>query len=179
MPNLEIGGGTLPTEGYLQLDQCEYPWTTFSQPAHARIHVPDNYFDKIKAVHVLEHIQRCHVPFAVAEWFRTLKPGGELYVAVPNMMVAFKAYIEEPDPMRRQRLIGDVIYGGEPRPEDRHKVPYDLETLVITVRAAGFRVQESGVADDHHTKFWNEYGIKGLSIFCRGTKPSTTPSPNS
>lgn len=174
MPKLEIGGGHIPTNGYVQLDVAEFPWTDICQPAHHRIPVPEKHFDEVRAVHVLEHIQRSHVQLALGEWFRVLKPGGELYIAVPDMMVTFKNYIAEKDPMRRMRLIGDVVYGGDPTPEARHKVPYDPETLEITIRAAGFEIKDRGIADDIHTKFWKEYGIDGLSIFCRAIRPCTT-----
>jgi phosphatidylethanolamine/phosphatidyl-N-methylethanolamine N-methyltransferase len=43
---------------------------------------PDNVFDRVIAVHVLEHITQPHL--AIKEWIRVLKPGGLLSVLIPT-----------------------------------------------------------------------------------------------
>jgi SAM-dependent methyltransferase len=43
---------------------------------------PDNYFDRIFSVDVLEHIDADVFPAAAEAWFRILKPGGQFYAQV-------------------------------------------------------------------------------------------------
>lgn len=42
----------------------------------------DNYFDRVVAVHVLEHIYKPHL--AIKEWMRVLKEGGTLSILIPT-----------------------------------------------------------------------------------------------
>ncbi len=44
--------------------------------------VPDNHFDAVFSSHCLEHL--VDVPTALKNWVRVLKPGGYLYVVVPD-----------------------------------------------------------------------------------------------
>jgi len=43
---------------------------------------PDNSFDRLVAVHVLEHIYKPHL--AIKEWYRVLKHGGVLSILIPT-----------------------------------------------------------------------------------------------
>ena len=42
----------------------------------------DNYFDRVVATHILEHLYEPHL--AIKEWKRVLKPGGTLSVLIPT-----------------------------------------------------------------------------------------------
>src|SRR5215203_4770416 len=46
---------------------------------------PDASFDRALCLDVLEHLQYEEQPRALAELFRVLRPGGELFVSVPNL----------------------------------------------------------------------------------------------
>jgi len=52
-----------------------------AQPA-GDLSYADNSFDRLIAVHVLEHIEKPHL--AVQEWRRVLKPGGVLSILIPT-----------------------------------------------------------------------------------------------
>jgi SAM-dependent methyltransferase len=47
--------------------------------------LPDGSFDRALCLDVLEHLQYEEQPRALAELFRVLRPGGELFVSVPNL----------------------------------------------------------------------------------------------
>lgn len=46
---------------------------------------PDASFDRVLCLDVLEHLSFADQPRALAELFRVLRPGGELFVTVPNL----------------------------------------------------------------------------------------------
>lgn len=170
MPKLEIGGGNIPTPGYIQFDKAGYPWIdVMGSLGDESMPFPDDYFDDILAIHVLEHIERGRLSLALHSLLRILKRGGTLRIHVPNMMSTFKTYIAEPSPVKRFNLY-QVVYGGDARQEDRHRLLFDEETLVMVLRDNGFEIVEHGVANDSHTAFWKERGIPDLSIYCVGRK---------
>ena len=44
---------------------------------------PDDYADEVRAIHVIEHFQLWEAPEVLAEWFRVLKPGGQIALECP------------------------------------------------------------------------------------------------
>lgn len=76
---IDIGGGfdTLETSfGTVR------PWDVNDGDAQYMTGVPDNTYDFVYSAHCLEHL--VDVPTALANWCRILKPGGHLFVAVPD-----------------------------------------------------------------------------------------------
>jgi len=53
----------------------------------------DESFDGLRAVDILEHMSYTVTHVALAEWARVLKPGGELYVQVPDVRMAVEDYL--------------------------------------------------------------------------------------
>lgn len=54
----------------------------FETHAGSSLAYPDNSFDRVVAVHVLEHIYQPHL--ALKEWYRVLQPGGILSILIPT-----------------------------------------------------------------------------------------------
>lgn len=84
---IDIGGGTIPAPGYINLDpkHGEGQWRGYVQDG---IPVPDNSVERVRASHVMEHIpagdQRI---FVMNEVFRVLKPKKEFEIIVPLICV--------------------------------------------------------------------------------------------
>lgn len=81
--NVEIGGGTIPTPGFTNLDKVhgEGIWKRSIQEG---IPVGDNSVDKVRASHVLEHISAGHDRiYTFNEIHRALKPTGEFEIILP------------------------------------------------------------------------------------------------
>ncbi len=88
----------------------------------------DNTVDLIYASHVLEYFDREEVSKVLKEWYRVLKPGGELRVAVPDFEAMSSLY--------NRGLVGleDIIgplYGRMPMGDKTiyHKTTYDFNSL--------------------------------------------------
>lgn len=93
----------------------------------ADAHYPDNYFDYISLVHVLEHT---HDPMlTLREVHRVLKPGALLVVGVPN----FESY-ENTVFGKHQSILKEV---------PRHLYHFSRNTLTRMLDESGFRVNRT------------------------------------
>ena len=127
MRKLEIGSGNRPTEGYEHLDiNPDCPCVEYVTPMD-KIPVDDNIFDKIKAIHVIEHQPWKNTLDTLKEWVRILKPGGTLQIATPNLRWIAQSYIDatqgnaseilkDTDVMHSEEikyltLVGNIDYG--------------------------------------------------------------------
>lgn len=84
-------------------DATELPWS-------------DEYFDSVLAIDVLEHLPMRSTSIALAEWCRVLKPGGTVYVQVPDAGRIMKDYADGNARLEWHRLPDDLqgypgIYG--------------------------------------------------------------------
>lgn len=80
--------------------------------------LPDDYADRIAAIHVMEHFYQWEVADLLAEWKRVLKPGGALILELPCMDKVF-AYIA--DGIKRGKVSPNFSWlalWGDPRHKD-------------------------------------------------------------
>ena len=122
---LNLGAGGTPLDGYENLDrktgQEIYPMDR-----------PDSSIDEIRASHVLEHFSHTQTGAVIADWVRTLKPGGLLKVAVPDLDTIFSMYQSESD-----APIEGYIMGGHVDEDDRHGAIFNHGKLYDLMKAAG------------------------------------------
>lgn len=87
--NVEIGGGTLLTAGFINLDPVHGigEFKRFAQDTPWPL--ADNSVDKLRASHVMEHIPAGmdHRVKVMNEAHRVLKPGGTFEIIVPCVQV--------------------------------------------------------------------------------------------
>lgn len=57
----------------------------------------DNSFDAVRCVDILEHMSYSVTHVALAEWARVLKPGGEIYIQVPDVRMAIEDWLAGKD----------------------------------------------------------------------------------
>jgi len=86
------------------------------------------------------------------EWFRVLKPGGALYVSVPDLDILSKLFVDPKLNSNEKFQVMRMIYGGQIDENDYHKVGFNFEILKTYVLNAGFcevkRVINFGLFDD-------------------------------
>jgi predicted SAM-dependent methyltransferase len=68
-------------------------------------------------------------------WYTILKPGGELYISVPDFEAICKEYLEKKD---ISSLIG-IALGGQKNKEDLHGMLFDFKNLSEGLKNAGFK----------------------------------------
>lgn len=117
-----------------------------------RIPVPDNSYEAIYSSHNLEHLLHYEVLWALAEFYRVLKPNGVVYIMVPDMVDICKAVIERglfieayktPDGLSITPV--DMLYGYRPgitpgHDAMCHRTGFTKESLEWAMSDVGFDV---------------------------------------
>ena len=101
---------------------------------------PDGFADLIYACHVLEHVSHEEAPEVLATWARVLKPGGELYISVPDLDRIVNIYKGNWDHFHTRPntpWIG-LIYGGQSDPFDFHKTGFNITWMTELLERQGF-----------------------------------------
>jgi predicted SAM-dependent methyltransferase len=108
----------------------------------------------IYACHVLEHIPRPDVLPTLREWRRVLKPGGVLYVAVPDFerLAAMHSYHKIP----LWRLIGPIC-GRQDYPANTHYSVYDYHYLAWLLTEAGYHTVDRWSPEDWQPEGYDDY----------------------
>ena len=107
----------------------------------------------ISCVHVLMQLPHDGTVLrTLSEFRRILKPGGKLYVAVPNLDLLFRMFIEPGrDAATKQRLM-HYIFGSQLAAREQHRSGFDEATLRALLADAGFvrieRVERFGLFVD-------------------------------
>lgn len=105
--------------------------------------------DAVYSSHNLEHVRAHEAPVVLAEFFRVLRPGGELLVTMPDLQTVAKfvasGHLEEPCYESRMGPVTplDILYGFGPsiaRGNDfmAHRTGYTARTLTHRLRETGF-----------------------------------------
>ena len=100
----------------------------------------DESFEAVYASHILEHIDLRVQPNILHEWYRVLKPGGQMYILVPNLSLVAEKVLEN-DHERGLYPIGDKAYMvtpmdmlfGLPADTMKHQWGFTRETLAERV----------------------------------------------
>lgn len=93
--------------------------------------------DLIYACHVLEHFGRHQYMKVLSEWFRVLKTGGILRLAVPDFRVVASIYYESGLEDGLSGLVG-LVSGGQRDSTDYHKMIFDFDLLSSSLLKIGF-----------------------------------------
>src|SRR5262245_57789670 len=110
---INIGAGSYPLEGYLNLDRKTGDEAFPLQ--HQGKEIADGSVDEIRASHVLEHFPHAIAGDVVSHWAAKLKPGGALKIAVPDFDVIAQLYLDG-----SEAPIEGYIMGGQTDADDFH-----------------------------------------------------------
>src|SRR5947209_634677 len=131
---LHLGCGSKYIPGFVHADIQEYPHVDYRVPVNQLSFAPDNSVDLIYACHVLEHFGRHEVDQVLGEWYRVLRKGGILRVAVPDFKAVVSNYQETAN---LSELVG-LVSGGQRNEYDFHKMVFDEQLLRERLLKAGF-----------------------------------------
>lgn len=104
-------------------------------------HLPmcaDDSVDVVIASQILEHFTFADGKAALAEWFRVLRPGGELIVAVPDMDAIANDWMRLPEELKVALMY--FFYGAQNGPGQVHMSGYTPYSLTKAMNRAGFEV---------------------------------------
>jgi SAM-dependent methyltransferase len=134
---LHLGSGYERKEGWVNVDLVPVDVDLFWDLRNG-IPFPDSSVDAIFHEHLLEHLQKLDGLRFSVECLRVLKPGGVLRVVVPDAGSAIRGYVGDGD-----RYVGPFPTGLMAIESlfynDGHISMFDSTTLVLLLRAAGFR----------------------------------------
>jgi len=114
----------------------------------------DDLFSEVYASHVLEHFDYSNeLGDVLTEWYRVLKPGGRLYISVPDLDVLAQLFLQRDKLDINQRFhVMRMMFGGQIDEYDYHKVGLNFSFLAHYLQDAGFtgirQVDEFGIFDD-------------------------------
>lgn len=101
----------------------------------------DNSVDEILAKDILEHFPWRKVPAILKDWFRVLKPSGEIYIQTPDLAtIAHQILIGK---FWTWQQISYWIYGEQNVGENSHKSGFTIPTLARLATEVGFKVKEA------------------------------------
>jgi predicted SAM-dependent methyltransferase len=131
---------------------------------------PDASAVEIYASHVYEHLgYQDELPQAFAEAARVLMPGGRLRIAVPDLEVLCRLFLEKKDDVNAQFYVQRMIMGGQIEPFDFHKTGFSQNILIALLKKHGFsdfrRVDDFKLFDDTSKLIWQGTHIS-LNMQC-------------
>lgn len=179
---LQIGAGASSLQGWLRTDISPISSETMYLDATKRFPFDDSTFDYIHTEHMIEHISWQDALRMLKECRRILKSTGTLRVATPDLAVMLDLYNRRDSLAERyvayiadvagQGFLADIPIRHHPVfvintvfYDWGHRFLYDAETLMATMRLAGFtsmRGCASGQSDDPH--------LAGLEFHGRGAE---------
>lgn len=149
-------GGEEAKEGWTVLNVQEGPCVDVVGTCTAMPAVEDASCDEVYASHVLEHLRyEDELPQALAEFFRVLKPGGLLRVAVPDLDFLCRLFVLQELDFDQRFTVMQLMFGGHDDENDFHKAGLNEEILASFLVDARFgklhRVEDFGLFDDTST----------------------------
>lgn len=156
---LNVGSGGVDIPGYTNIDIED-------GIEMSRLPYPNDSVDEVYASHVLEHVPHRQCGPTLKEWFRVLKPGGTLKVAVPTLELIDKA-MANPNTPRYMR--DDWTFGGHMTQHDVHHQHFTQAKLEMVLKQAGFRNPR------HFEAFANDCSRAEVSLNMEAHKPIIRP----
>lgn len=132
---LHLGCGKRFLEGFYHIDALAYPHVDHQGSVTNLSMFSDETIDLIYASHLLEHFGRDEYKSVLAEWFRVLKPGAVLRLAVPDFEKVVLLYSKQ---KTMDGLLGFLV-GGQRDEYDFHKNVFDFKSLSDSLLATGFK----------------------------------------
>jgi predicted SAM-dependent methyltransferase len=144
---LNLGCGLDIRDGYINID---------IRKVHPKILVldlekellkpfPDNSAEEIIAKDFVEHLSWRVVEAFLKDCYRVLKPGGRMYIQVPDMEAIAKKVILNPSfkygELEGWKAISFWVYGAQDYPENTHRAGFTIPTLKKLLERIGFIVE--------------------------------------
>ena len=134
MTKLHVGCGERYLPGFIHVDIRKLPHVNVVTSADKLDMFKDNSIKLIYACHILDHFGRNEVEGVLQEWYRVLKQGGILRLAVSDFEVVAKIYCETKD----LKLILGILFGRQDYEGNKHGTAFDYVNLSEILEKVGF-----------------------------------------
>jgi len=138
MLKLHVGCGMRQIPGFTHVDIIDAPHIDHRCSVDNLCDFADGSADLIYASHVLEHFGRYELDAVLRDWYRVLKPGGVLRLAVPDFASVVALYEQEGLRDGLSGLVG-LVCGGQRNQYDFHKIIFDESFLGFLLGKIGFK----------------------------------------
>jgi predicted SAM-dependent methyltransferase len=149
--NLHIGG-TTPKDGWRILNVQPGSHVDFQGDLRDLTQFAEGSVDQVYASHVLEHVGQADVAPALRGLHRILRPGGTVFLSVPDLDVLCHLFINPLATAEIKWHAMRMIFGGQVDPHDYHYVGLNEQFLRRLLTEAGFsgirRVASLGLFQD-------------------------------
>lgn len=136
---LNLGGagegfrdGRIP--GFYTVDMRDVPDTDILSDVSDLGFCPINSVEEIYSSNVLEHFPHKETANVLREWHRVLKPGGKLWLSVPDFDACVRLYTTH----GLVPWVQYLIWGDQEHPLNYHYVNFTFASLAIEAFKAGF-----------------------------------------
>lgn len=89
---LHLGCGKRYLPGFVHIDIADFPHIDYKAEVNLLPFIEDQTVDEIYSSHTFEYFDRLEAPQVLNEWQRVLKPGGRLYLTVPDFDSLIQIY---------------------------------------------------------------------------------------
>ena len=131
---LNLGCNHRIMKGYVNVDMDDYEGVDLVADVSDLSALQDNSCSEIIASHIFEHFGHRRTASVLKEWNRVLRPGGKIYISVPDLDRALDAY--------RVSGLGDWIvnflYGDQGYEGAFHYTVFNAQRLSNFLEATGF-----------------------------------------
>jgi predicted SAM-dependent methyltransferase len=154
---LHLGCGSVHLKGFVNIDANPDTAADLVTDALA-LPFADFACEEIRAYQLIEHLGYSGAVFALAEWYRLLKPGGRLVIETPDIAGSFRKFLGAQDRKSCATVLGWIF--GEESPGLQHKLLFPRDMLDELLGKAGFKV----VREEEPRTYTFEPGIR---LVCR------------
>lgn len=173
-PKLQIGAGYNLLRGWLNTTLYPFAKGAVYLDASQPFPLPSAAFDYVFSEHVIEHIEFEEAATMLSESARSLKRGGRIRLATPDLAQIIALYAQ-PSGVAQQAYIRWIMDNFRPRVGEynpahvinqsfhgwRHKFIYDEPTMVKALESAGFTAVtrvEPGRSGDENLRGIEQHG---------------------
>jgi len=137
---LHLGCGKVFIPGFIHIDIADFEHIDYQEPINdLSFTFKPNSVDYIYCCHALEYFDRQEAEEALKEWYRVLKKGSLLRLAVPDFEAIIDIYRGYGD-LEHRGILGPLY--GRMKVNDGyiyHKTTYDFDSLKKLLEKVGFK----------------------------------------
>ena len=161
---LNLGARDTIIHGYKNLDCDAHPGVDYVGNIEDLSQFASASVESIYASHCLEHISHTRTLAALVEWARVLRPGGILYVAVPDFKRMAELYLTS----GLSDWLVNFIHGDHGYATAFHYAAFDFKRLHSLLLSAGFseasQVDRFGLSDTDCSNLKSNLDWKSVSL---------------